>query len=213
VPICQAGGSPRGQAFASRWADTIITNALTVEVMKKFREDVRKRAVGWGRDPDSIKVLFLAYPIVDTTDEAAHERRRLLAEEDGRHLDLNLSGLSRLTNIDFAQFDLDQPLPAGLTTNGHQSSLTSWIGKTPRELATGNRRQGIELVGSADTVAGKMQEIMQEVGGDGFLIFNTYFDRRYIMEVCDGLVPELQRRKLVRKAYAHQHLRDNLLEF
>ena len=25
VPICQAGGSPRGQQFASRWADTIIT--------------------------------------------------------------------------------------------------------------------------------------------------------------------------------------------
>src|SRR3954468_16956810 len=39
VPICQAGGSPRGLAFASRWADTIITNALTVEGMKAYRED------------------------------------------------------------------------------------------------------------------------------------------------------------------------------
>jgi len=213
VPICQAGGSPRGQAFASKWADTIITNALTVEGMKKFREDVRRRAIGWGRDPDRIKVLFLAYPIVDTTVEAARERRRLLAEEDGRHLDLNLSSLSRLTNIDFAKFDLDEPLPAGLTTNGHQSSLASWIGKTPRSLATGNSRQGIELVGTSDSVAGRMQEIMQEVGGDGFLIFNTYFDRRYVMEICDGLVPELQRRGLVRKAYAHKHLRDNLMEF
>ena len=56
-------------------------------------------------------------------------------------------------------------------------------------------------------------EVMQEVGGDGFLFFNSYFDRRYVMEVCDGLVPELQRRGLTRKAYAHQHLRDNLLEF
>ena len=134
-------------------------------------------------------------------------------EEDGRHLDLNLSGLSRLTNIDFAQFDLDQPLPPGLTTNGHQSSLASWIGKTPRELATGTRRQGYELVGTADSVASHMQEIIEETGGDGFLIFNTYFDRRYVMEICDGLVPELQRRGLVRKAYAHKHLRDNLLEF
>jgi FMN-dependent oxidoreductase (nitrilotriacetate monooxygenase family) len=213
VPICQAGGSPRGQAFASRWADTIITNALTVEAMKKFRAEVRQRAFGWGRDPDSIKVLYLAYPIVDTTIEAAKERRRLLAEEDGRHLDLNLSGLSRLTNIDFAKFGLDEPLPAGLTTNGHQSSLAGWIGKTPRELATGTRRQGYEMVGTADSIAGHMAEIMQEVGGDGFLIFNTYFDRRYVMEVCDGLVPELQRRGLTRKAYAHKHLRDNLLEF
>ena len=51
-----------------------------------------------------------------------------------------------------------------------------------------------------------MQEIMEEVGGDGFLMFNSYFDRRYVMEVCDGLVPELQRRGVTRKAYAHKHL-------
>ena len=117
-------------------------------------------------------------------------RKRHQAEEDGRHLDMNLSGLSRLTNIDFSKFDLDEPLPASLTTNGHRSSLAGWIGKTPRALATATgSRQGIELVGTPDNVASRMQEIMQEVGGDGFLIFNTYFDRRYVMEVCDGLVP------------------------
>ena len=43
--------------------------------------------------------------------------------------------------------------------------------------------------------------------------FNGYFDRRYIMEVCDGLVPELQRRGLTRKGYPHKNFRDNLLEF
>ncbi|MGE3648307.1 MAG: FMNH2-dependent monooxygenase, partial [Reyranellaceae bacterium] len=64
-----------------------------------------------------------------------------------------------------------------------------------------------------DHVAGLMQDIMQEVGGDGFLLFNAHFDRRYIMEICDGLVPELQRRGLTRKAYAHKHFRDNLMEF
>jgi FMN-dependent oxidoreductase (nitrilotriacetate monooxygenase family) len=213
VPICQAGGSPRGQDFASKWADTIITNAVTVEGMKTFRADVRRRAVAHGRDPDTIKVLFLAYPIVDTTMEAARDRRRLQQEESGRHLDLQLSGMSRLTNIDFSKFPLDEPLPE-LTTNGHQSSLAKWIGKTPRSLAEGsNSRQGVDLVGTSDHVAGLMQDIIQEVGGDGFLLFNAYFDRRYIMEVCDGLVPELQRRGLTRKAYAHKHFRDNLLEF
>ncbi|TAJ38996.1 MAG: LLM class flavin-dependent oxidoreductase [Reyranella sp.] len=213
VPICQAGGSPRGQDFASKWADTIITNAITVEGMKTFREDVRRRAAAYGRDPDTIKVLFLAYPIVDTTMEAARDRRRLQQEESGRHLDLQLSGMSRLTNIDFSKFPLDEPLPE-LSTNGHQSSLAKWIGKTPRSLAEGsNSRQGVDLVGTSDHVAGLMQDIMQEVGGDGFLLFNAYFDRRYIMEVCDGLVPELQRRGLTRKAYAHKHFRDNLMEF
>ena len=195
-------------------ADTIITNAVTVDGMKSFREDIRRQAAGWGRNPDDVKVLFLAYPIVDTTMDAARERRRIEQEDFGKHLDLQLSGMSRLTNIDFSQFDPDQPLPEHLTTNGHQSSLAKWIGKTPRSLASGlNSRQGIDLVGTPDHVAGLMQEIMQEVGGDGFLLFNAHFDRRYVMEICDGLVPELQRRGLTRKAYAHKHFRDNLMEF
>ena len=103
--------------------------------------------------------------------------------------------MSRLTGIDFAKYDLDQPLPSDLTTNGHQSALAKWIGKTPRSiLQSYARKGGVDFTGTADHVAGMMQDIMEEVGGDGFLIFNSYFDRRYVIEVCDGLVPELQRR-------------------
>ena len=121
--------------------------------------------------------------------------------------------MSRLTNIDFAQFDPDEPLPE-LHTNGHQATLARWIGKTPREVgASQSTRLGIDLTGTADHVAGLMQDIMEEVGGDGFLFYNTFFDRRYIMEVCDGLVPALQRRGLTRTHYAHKHFKDNLLEF
>src|SRR5258708_39433397 len=65
--ICQAGGSPRGQRFAARWADTIITEAGSIAGMKAYRADGRARAAAAGRDPDRIKVLFLAYPIVGTT--------------------------------------------------------------------------------------------------------------------------------------------------
>ena len=78
--------------------------------------------------------------------------------------------------------------------------------------ALGGPGLDIDYTGTPDHVAGMMQEIMEEVGGDGFLIFNSYFDRRYVMEVCEGLVPALQRRGVVRTAYAHKHLRDNLLE-
>ena len=213
-PICQAGGSPRGQAFASRWADTIITEGGgSIAAMKAYREEVRRRAIAWGRDPDGIKVLFLAYPIVDVTMEAARERRRRVQLEAEQHLEMELSTMSRLTGIDFSRFPFDEPLPE-LTTNGHQSVLAKWIGKTPRQVVqTFASKGGIDFTGTADHVAGLMQEAMEEIGGDGFLLFNAYFDRRYIMEVCDGLVPELQRRGLTRKAYAHKHLTDNLMEF
>lgn len=103
--------------------------------MKVYRDKVRKQAAAYGRNPDDFKVLFLAYPIIDVSMEAARDRARMDAAEAEKHLDLHLSGISRLTGIDFSKFDLDEPLPAHLTINGHQSSLAKWIGKTPRPPA------------------------------------------------------------------------------
>ena len=210
----QAGGSPAGKQFASKWADTIITDGSNVEKMKAYREEVRRNAAAIGRNPDDIKLLFLCSPIIDTTMEAAQERRRMQEEESLGHVDWQLAGMSRITGIDFSKFDLDEPLPLTLTTNGHQSSLARWLGKPLREVVRGYASKGsLDYTGTPDHVAGVMREIMEEVGGDGFLISSTAIDRRFVMEVCDGLVPELQRRGLTRKAYAHKHLKDNLREF
>ena len=214
VPIVQAGGSQAGKKFASKWADTIITEGSNIEKMKAYRQEVRSNAAAIGRTPDDIKLLFLCSPIVDTTMEAARERRRLQQEDSMKHVEMQLSGMSRLTGIDFSKFDMDEPLPMTLTTNGHQSSLARWLGKPLREIVRTYASKGsLDYTGTPDHVAGVMQDVMQEVGGDGFLISDTPIERRSIMEICDGLVPELQRRGLTRKAYAHKHLGDNLKEF
>ena len=73
------------------------------------------------------------------------------ARRTSQHLDLNLSGLSRLTNIDFAKFDLDEPLPAGLTTNGHQSSLAKLDRQDAARARHRHAAPGFELVGTPDT--------------------------------------------------------------
>ena len=62
-------------------------------------------------------------------------------------------------------------------------------------------------------MAAQMGDIIEEVGGDGFLFSMPNVSRRTMAEITDGLIPALQRRGLTRRAYAHQHLRDNLLEF
>jgi hypothetical protein len=56
---------------------------------------------------------------------------------------------------------------------------------------------------------------IEAIGGDGFLISTPFqrISRRYINEVCEGLVPALQRRGLVRTAYTRSTLRENLREF
>jgi FMN-dependent oxidoreductase (nitrilotriacetate monooxygenase family) len=211
--LCQAGGSPRGQRFAARWADTIITNAGSVAAMKAYRATVRDRALADGRDPDGIKILFLAYPIVDVSMEAARLRRDREVQDAEDNIEMNLAMMSRMSGIDFSAFALDEPLPE-LTTNGHQSSVAKYAGRTPRAIALGlATKSGIDYTGTVDHVAGMMAEIMQEVGGDGFLLFNGDFTRRYVAEICDGLVPELQRRGLTRKGYAHHQFRDNLMDF
>ena len=58
-----------------------------------------------------------------------------------------------------------------------------------------------------------MADIMEYVGGDGFLISMPNVTRRTLAEIEDGLVPALQARGLVRKSYEHTQLRDNLLAF
>lgn len=217
----QAGASPKGRDFAARHAEAIISVASGVESMKAFRDDIRARAVAIGRDPDSIKVMFCVTPVLGETLEEAEQKQRRMVSSPHFIADI-LASISAITEIDFAQFDLDKPLPHELKTNGEQGSLDKFqqwgSGKTLRELVVsgaGGLVSSIELVGTPDQVATRMGEVMAEVGGDGFLITTPVLrvSRRQILDIVDGLVPALQKRGLVRTAYAHETLRENLLEF
>ncbi|MBN8899532.1 MAG: LLM class flavin-dependent oxidoreductase, partial [Rhodospirillales bacterium] len=216
--IAQAGGSARGRAFAAANAETIGVHMKGVDQMKGYRDDIRKRMAECGRDPDSCKVLFLVAPILAETDEDAHDRANRRMAAAGQNLDVKLAQLGWSTNIDFSQFDLDQPV-GELTTNGHQQSLAQFLRKagkrTLREAITeyGTLGMSIDLIGSPATVAAKMDEVMQEVGGDGFLFALGNVNRRNVAEITEGLVPELQQRGLTRRAYTKKMLRENLLEF
>jgi FMN-dependent oxidoreductase (nitrilotriacetate monooxygenase family) len=213
----QAGGSPRGRKFAATHADSIIAVGNGVEGMKAYRDDVRKHAVACGRNPDDIKVLFLVYPFLGETDEEAQARHKRLVNSPG-FVEAALAAVGTVTDIDFSTFDLDAPLPH-LTTNGEQGSLDKFAqwgsGKTLRQLAQERFDAGIHLIGSPDTVADAMGAAMEAIGGDGFLISTPFqrISRRFITEVCEGLVPALQKRGLARKVYTKTLLRDTLREF
>ncbi len=218
--IAQAGGSPQGRAFAAKYADTIVAHPKGIEAMKQYREDVRSRMTQAGRDPEACKLLFLVSPIVAETNSEARakaDQRAILAE---KNIDARLAQFGWSTNLDLSDIDLDTPVgQLELSTNGHQSSLSQFLkkagNKSLREAIIGHNSNGgtIDLVGDPDSVAGQMAEAMQEIGGDGFLFNLPDLSRRSVAAITDGLVPELQQRGLVRTAYAHEHLRDNLLEF
>jgi alkanesulfonate monooxygenase SsuD/methylene tetrahydromethanopterin reductase-like flavin-dependent oxidoreductase (luciferase family) len=101
--------------------------------------------------------------------------------------------------------------------NGEQSVIAAYTKgsqeKTLREIAATRQLGNVaDLVGSPDTVAAKMGEVMEEVGGDGF-IFYSDVTRRSFSEVADGLAPALRRRGLIRSGYDQENFRENLLEF
>lgn len=214
----QAGASPRGREFAAKYADSIIATATGIEGMKAYRDDMRARLVAHGRKPDDCKVLFLVSPILgDTGPEASQKRQAMISTSDD--IEQILIGISSITEVDFSAFDLDAPLPE-ITTNGERGSLNKFAqwgsGKTLRQLAAEHVDRSIELVGTPDQVADRMTEVMEAVGGDGFLITRpgqTGLTRKYIIEITDGLIPALQRRGLTRTHYTHAHFRDTLLEF
>lgn len=217
----QAGASPKGRDFAATHADSIVSVASGVEEMRKFRADIRARAETFGRDPDTIKVMFCVTPTLGETDDEARAKYERMLNSPHFIVD-TLASLSAITEIDFAQYDLDKPLPEKLVTNGESGTLDKFqqwgSGKTLRELVVaggGGLVSSVELVGTPDTVADRMGEVMEAVGGDGFLITTPVLrvSRRFITEVTDGLVPALQKRGLARTAYAHEKLRDNLLDF
>jgi alkanesulfonate monooxygenase SsuD/methylene tetrahydromethanopterin reductase-like flavin-dependent oxidoreductase (luciferase family) len=213
----QAGGSPRGRAFAARHADSIIATANQIEGMKQYRDEVRAHAAKYGRNPDDIKVLYLVYPILGETGDEARAKYRRMVTAPG-FVEAALASVGSITDIDFSQFDLDLPLPR-ITTNGEQGSLdkfAQWgIGKTLRQLASERYDSGLNLIGSPDEVAERMGAAIEAIGGDGFLISTPFqrTSRRVVNEVCEGLVPALQRRGLVREAYTQPTLRATLTEF
>jgi len=212
--ICQAGGSPVGRAFASRFADTIVAPSGSIEWMKQYRTDIRAGLVDAGRDPDAVKVLFLTDFIIGDTHEDALElqRRRhaaMVADIEGR-----LAYMSFASGIDFSTFDLDAPVPPVSTNAAKTTTAQMFAGRehqTLREIAS-TIIPSLEIVGSPATAADQMEAVMAEVGGDGFLV-NSPVTPRAVADIAGDLAPELRRRGLIRSEYSADTLRGNLTAY
>jgi FMN-dependent oxidoreductase (nitrilotriacetate monooxygenase family) len=213
--ICQAGGSPSGQAFAAKHADLIIAKLRKVDAAKQYRRDISTLMRPHGRDPGDCKVLFCASVILGDTMQEARDKQARMAAGLADKMDVKLAAMSYLSGIDCAKFDLDAPLPK-LNINASRASFEAHLSgdgtRTLREMLLDPGSGGIDFVGTADSIADDMASVMEEIGGDGFLIQDP-LTRKAIVEITDGLVPTLQRRGLTRAAYSHEMFRDNLLAF
>ena len=215
--ICQAGASERGRDFSAKNA-TVILGMMTggVAGMKAYREDLRRRAENFGRDPDELKVVFLT-PVNITPDGAA--KHEMTAAERKDAFEHNIVMASSSLDIDFSQYDPDLPVPQDISAGGHTSALDHMKkagreeGKTLRDLfATEKGSSGMDFSGTAEQVADKMMAVMDEVGGDGFLIEGSGYNHQ-LPDLINGVIPALQKAGAVRTEYLGNNFSAVLREF
>ncbi len=213
--LMQAGSSPRGREFAARWAEIIFTLQHATADMIEFRNDIHARMAVRGRPPEACQVLCSVDPIVGETRSIANEKAAYLADLIDPELGLAL--MSAHTGIDLSEYPLHKPLEMANISQGSRGSLdvilqgTRSAGLTLGEAA---KRFAIselcpQVVGTAADVADQLQAMFDAGGCDGFVLTPTTFPGCY-EQFSRAVVPELQRRGLVRKEYTGKTLRENL---
>ncbi|MBO9598526.1 MAG: NtaA/DmoA family FMN-dependent monooxygenase [Cohnella sp.] len=218
--IIQAGQSQRGRDFAARWADAVIVGAHYLDDMKAYYDDIKERVTKFGRNPDDLKVFYIVKPVIGQTEELVNKKLEALKNPSENTIHAALSALSARMNYDLSQFNLDEPVPPidEKDIKGGQTTLSRFYtaGRRPtlREIAieeaAGNKGA---IVGTPEQVATQMQQIMEAVGGDGFVIRVNAHERLYMQEFVDTVIPVLQQKDLVRTEYKGSTVRENLMEF
>lgn len=219
--IAQAGQSAGGRNLAAQHADLMLSIAKTPEQMKELREDMNRRLLSYGRDPNDFHILFLTSVFLGWNQRDAEERNSAFeaAKTSEDWMETQLWVLSYLSGgvIDYSKFDLDGPFPEELG-NGQVSTfqhiLANNPGATMREVLTSrDQLQGMTFVGDSDSVAEQMNDAIQVTGGpDGYLIHGTedQITRKSIAEITDGLCATLRKRGYIRDGYAYGTFRENL---
>jgi alkanesulfonate monooxygenase SsuD/methylene tetrahydromethanopterin reductase-like flavin-dependent oxidoreductase (luciferase family) len=201
--------------MASRVAEAIFTAQSTFEQSKAFRDDIRARAMAWGRDPDHVKVLPGVLILVGETRQEAEDR---WAELDGL-IDMRAAMAQlqlALKSFDLSGYDLDEPFPdvtaeSVVSRGQHHVDAAKREGLTLRQVLKRSSASNAHfaLIGTASDVADQLQHWFEEGGCDGFNFLPAIWPASFYA-VLDHVIPELRRRGLVRTEYEGRTLRDNL---
>ncbi|MCV7425313.1 NtaA/DmoA family FMN-dependent monooxygenase [Mycobacterium montefiorense] len=212
--IMQAGASERGLQFAARWAEAIFCGLHTADDMKAFNLDMQGRMRAFGRSPESCKVLPMISTIVAETEDIAQQRKRYLeSKADIRDV---VSLLSGYLDFDLTQLPLDQPLPEIPTSEGAAKGAVDLVSRVNESMgnppllelmqAMSLSHGGVPLiVGSATQVADEIQQLFEESGVAGFILYPLLVPDS-AEEFTRAVVPILQRRGVFRTEYTGQEI-------
>jgi FMN-dependent oxidoreductase (nitrilotriacetate monooxygenase family) len=213
--IFQAGSSEDGRSFAAAHADAIFTHQDNLDEARAFYADLKARARGFGRDPDTLFILPGARPVVGSTEAEAEAKYRELASLG--NLENALRALGRgFNDHNFSQYDPDGPFPRHVAAEGHKSNQSQSArilalaeeGLTLREIALRSATPRGHFVGTPEQIADRFGEWLEQRGADGFNLFESLPGQLDVF--VDEVVPILQRRGIYKTDYPGQTFRDTL---
>jgi len=215
--IYQAGASPRGTEFAARHAEVVFVTLTDARTGAATVTELRRAAERLGRASDALKILHGTLVIVGRTREEAKAKANLFSTLTS--FEGELAKWCGWAGFDLAAYP-DDAVIAEIRSEGSRSVLRTlqqtgsertWtIGDLRYFILMGQRpRRRHGLVGTAAEVADTMQEWIDVAGIDGFNLLPCP-PSAGVDDICDLLVPELQRRGAFRRAYdpAEQTLRE-----
>jgi FMN-dependent oxidoreductase (nitrilotriacetate monooxygenase family) len=208
--IMQAGSSPRGRAFSARWAEMIFCSHATKADAVAYRDDIRSRIAAIGRDPDGCAVLPSITVVIGETESIAREKAAFL--DSLTDPELVLASSSSLLGVDLSTIETAEQAESVAGNQG--------IAGSRDRMAQVAKAQGISFASAVrkprGLVAGTpamIADIFEDwfTGGacDGFVLPWAVFPGTY-EDFARMVTPELQRRGLLRTAYAGKTLRENL---
>lgn len=217
--LVTASASEDGREFAAKYADILFTLApSTVNEGKAVYDEIKKKVVKHGRDPQQLAIMPGIVPFVGKTQKEAEEKyehfQELILPQ------LGIGWLSRYVEHDLSQYDPHDYLPELKNidqVNGEigrfekLSDLAKSENWTIQQLANYFvRSQGhLFVVGSGEVVADKLSEWFLNGACDGFNVKFPYFPGG-VKDFVDYTIPELQNRGLFRTEYEGNTLRENL---
>jgi FMN-dependent oxidoreductase (nitrilotriacetate monooxygenase family) len=208
--LYQAGASARGLTFAARHAEVVFLTLSDPERGAAQVAELRARAIEQGREPRALKALQGTMVMVgENRDDArrkAEEYVRLWSGEG------QLAKWCGWMDVDLAAFP-DQTPVSEISGQGSHSFVgflkrlgpdKEWTVADVRYLVATARRprrnSPVTLFGTVEEVADRMEQWLEVADVDGFNLIPCPTTQG-IDDICDLLIPELQRRGLFRTSY------------
>lgn len=210
--LFQAGASPRGLAFSTRHAECVFIGGDQPAKIKQQVDKIRELAIQQGRDPQDIKIFVGITVVTAETDQLAQQKLAEYASYASP--EAGLAHYSSSVGIDLSQYADDEAIPYRQT-----NSIASVNNKfkenkiTPNDLKAQHQLGGRYplIVGSGETIAEKLIQLLDETGIDGFNLTRTVAPESH-QDFIKWVIPQLQQRGRFKTQYENGTLRDKIFK-